>query len=128
VVYRGAHSRGSVADRPMIDSRRRDILTNGWCGAIMTLKRVTSMRKTIRVVFDGEVLRPQEPVDLEPDTAYTITIQPEVQEQPVPEASEDEEYPLTVIARLATDMGVTDLAERHDYYANRRIRDTLDEQ
>lgn len=32
---------------------------------------------TITVVFDGEVLRPEEPVDLEPNTRYKVTIQPQ---------------------------------------------------
>jgi len=33
------------------------------------------MTRTIQAVFDGEVLRPQEPLDLEPETRVQITIQ-----------------------------------------------------
>ena len=32
-------------------------------------------------------------------------------------------YPLTVIADLAVDVGVDDLAERHDYYAHGKLED-----
>ena len=32
---------------------------------------------TITVIFDGEVLRPDEPLDLEPNARYKVTIQPE---------------------------------------------------
>ena len=32
---------------------------------------------TITVVFDGEVLRPESPLDLEPNARYIVTIQPE---------------------------------------------------
>lgn len=32
-------------------------------------------------------------------------------------------YPLTLIANLATDAGVTDLAERHDFYARGKLKD-----
>jgi excisionase family DNA binding protein len=35
----------------------------------------------------------------------------------------DEMYPLTLIRQLATDMGVDDLADRHDAYAHGRIDD-----
>ena len=32
-------------------------------------------------------------------------------------------HPLTLIAELALDAGVTDLAERHDFYAHRKVED-----
>lgn len=32
-------------------------------------------------------------------------------------------YPLRLIADLAMDVGVTDLAERHDFYANGKLED-----
>lgn len=32
------------------------------------------MEKTVRAVFDGRALWPEEPVDLEPDTQVTVTI------------------------------------------------------
>ncbi len=75
------------------------------------------MSHTIHVIFDGEVFRPEESVPLKPNTRYRVTVE-EQEEQP--ESSQEAEHPLTAIARLATDMGVTDLAERHDYYARRR--------
>jgi hypothetical protein len=68
------------------------------------------MQQTIRAVFDGQVLRPQDPVDLEPNVTYVVIIE---NERPARTDSEEEPYPLTEIGRLATDMGVTDLAERH---------------
>lgn len=33
------------------------------------------MTRTVQAVFDGEVLRPQEPLDLEPQTRVQITIE-----------------------------------------------------
>lgn len=33
------------------------------------------------------------------------------------------EHPLTLIANIATDVGVTDLAERHDFYAHGKLED-----
>ncbi len=32
------------------------------------------MEKTLTVVFDGEVFRPESPVDLTPNTSYEITV------------------------------------------------------
>jgi hypothetical protein len=32
------------------------------------------MKRTIQVIFDGEVLRPEEPLDLEPNGRYQVTI------------------------------------------------------
>ncbi len=34
---------------------------------------------TLTVIFDGEVLRPDEPLDLEPNVRYVVTIQPEAE-------------------------------------------------
>jgi hypothetical protein len=34
-----------------------------------------NMGKTVRAVFDGEVLRTEEPIDLRPDTTYFVTIE-----------------------------------------------------
>ena len=80
------------------------------------------MAQTIRATFDGEVLRPEGPVDLEPNTTYRVTIE---REAPVAAESADvvvdEECALTIIGRLATDMGITDFAARHDFYAHGRI-------
>jgi len=32
-------------------------------------------------------------------------------------------HPLTLIAQMAVDVGVTDLADRHDYYAHGKLED-----
>ena len=34
------------------------------------------MSQTVEAIFDGEVLRPDEPIDLEPNTRVKITIEP----------------------------------------------------
>jgi predicted DNA-binding antitoxin AbrB/MazE fold protein len=72
------------------------------------------MVKTLRAIFDGTVLRPDEPVDLKPNTRVVVTIETE---ESAP-AGEEQDYPLTRIGRLATDMGVTDLSVRHSEYAH----------
>jgi predicted DNA-binding antitoxin AbrB/MazE fold protein len=76
------------------------------------------MTKTLRAVFDGAVLRPEEPVDLQPNQRYLVTIE---REDHTVEMGEAEDYPLTQIGRLATDMGVTDLSIRHSWYAHGRL-------
>lgn len=73
------------------------------------------MTKTLRAVFDGKVLRPEEPVDLTPDTRYVVTVEREEERE---ERKVEEAYPLTHILELATDMGVTDLSTRHNWYAH----------
>jgi hypothetical protein len=72
------------------------------------------MKRTIDVVFDGEVLRPVEPLDLEPNTRYRVTIE----EQPTPSERETEEQPpLMTFLDLAQDLDLpTDFAEQHDHY------------
>ena len=76
------------------------------------------MAKTLRAIFDGNVLRPEGSVDLQPNTWYVITIEREA------EAKADEEtYPLTKLLTLATDMGVTDLSTRHKLYRSRGDKD-----
>lgn len=83
------------------------------------------MAKTIRAVFDGEVLRPEQPTDLQPRRTFEITIGREVAPKECPP---QEEYPLTRIAQLARDLGIEDLATGHDRYAHRRIdRETDDD-
>ena len=42
------------------------------------------MAKTLTVIFDGEILRPEGPVDLEPNVRYRLTVE---QEAHVSEAS-----------------------------------------
>ena len=76
------------------------------------------MTKTLRAIFDGNVLRPEGSVDLQPNTWYVVTIEREEGEK-----TEGETYPLTKILTLATDMGVTDLSTRHDWYAHGHRKD-----
>ena len=75
------------------------------------------MAQAVRAVFDGQVLRPEQPIDLEPGTTYVVTIEGEAPADDGPPA-EAVPYPLTEIARLAVDMGVADLAARHHQYAH----------
>jgi hypothetical protein len=57
----------------------------------------------------GKALIPEGPVNLRPNVTYTVTVE---------EADQaDEPHILDQILALATDMGVTDLAGRHDDYA-----------
>ena len=66
------------------------------------------MTKTLRAIFDGDVLRPEGAVDLQPNTWYVVTVEREEEAK-----AEEETYPLTQILSLATDMGITDLSTRH---------------
>ena len=76
------------------------------------------MAKSIRAVFDGTVLRPEEPVDLKPNSRCVVTIEPEDENR---EQHKEGTYPLSTIAALATDMGVDDLSTRHSWYAHGRL-------
>jgi hypothetical protein len=82
------------------------------------------MSTTVRAVFDGQVFRPDEPVALEPNARYVLT----VEREGGPAGADGREgagvYPLSALGALATDMGVTDLAARHDWYARRGVDDT----
>ncbi len=76
------------------------------------------MAKILKAFFDGTVLRPDEPADLKPNTRYVLTIEPEDEHG---RKGQDTIHPLTAIGKLATDMGVTDLSSRHDFYAHGRL-------
>jgi hypothetical protein len=69
------------------------------------------MRRTIVAVFDGEVLRPQESLDLQRDTRYTITIEglPDGETSHEPGVLDD-------LLEFSVDTGIEDLAEQHDHY------------
>lgn len=66
------------------------------------------MSETISAHFDGTVIVPDVPLGLPPGRRLRVRI----------ETVEPESYPLTEIAQLATDMGVSDLADRHEQYAH----------
>lgn len=76
------------------------------------------MAKIIYLTFDGQVFRPDGPLDLPPNTRYLVTVE---RQEPGLAADEDDPYPLSEILRLATDMGVSDLSTRHSWYAHGRL-------
>ncbi len=41
----------------------------------------------------------------------------------VQEATPEIKHPLTLIAEMAVDAGVSDLAERHDFYAHKKLEE-----
>jgi hypothetical protein len=70
------------------------------------------MERVVDVIFDGEVLRPVKPLDLERDARYRVFIE---------EVEPGDELPdgpgiLDDILDLAMPFGVSDLAEQHDHY------------
>lgn len=78
------------------------------------------MARTIRAIFDGVVLRPEGQVDLEPDKLYLLTVEADAEQVA---RGQENSYPLTEIAKLALDMGVSDLSSRHDQYAHGHVED-----
>ena len=68
------------------------------------------MSQTITAVFDGQVLRPDAPVDLEPNARYVLTIEPAATAPPPGDAWE-------VLERLTgTVEAPSDWAAEHDHY------------
>lgn len=67
------------------------------------------MSKTIAAVFDGEVLRPQEPLELQPNTRVRITI-----EEPAPSQHKPQSF--LHIARSLHLEGPPDWSERLEEY------------
>ena len=70
------------------------------------------MTLKFRAQFDGQALRPSEPIELKANVEYEVTVR---ERKARPKRSE--KHILDRIYELATDMGVTDLAEHHDDYA-----------
>lgn len=70
------------------------------------------MTRSVEVIYDGEVLRPQEPLDLEPNTRHLIIIESE------PSTGAPVTVPRAIgrILARAKPLGVPDLAEQHDHY------------
>lgn len=65
------------------------------------------MQRSVQMLFDGEVLRPMEPLDLEPNQHYRVTIEPE---SPLGGVLDD-------IVALAGDLDLPpDFAAQHDHY------------
>lgn len=69
------------------------------------------MSTTLHAVFDGEVLRLEEKADLELNARYKVVLEREGESERIAD-----EYPLTALLDLSTDMGVEDLASNHDEY------------
>lgn len=77
------------------------------------------MTKTIRATYDGQVLRPEGPIGLPPNS--TIDIHFDVPESATTGPDEEEELD-DPFEGLAVDMGIVDLAEHFDDYRfGRRI-------
>jgi hypothetical protein len=79
--------------------------------------RSFDMEKSATVYYDGEVFRPEGPIDLEPNTRYVISI------EAVPAPAEPENRPqhvetaLEVLDRLTGSIeGPGDWAAEHDHY------------
>ena len=68
-------------------------------------------KKTLTVTFDGQVLCPEEPVDLEPNVHYIVTIERKEEKPLVPS-----NRAFRKILERATNLGVSDLAEQHDHW------------
>ena len=69
------------------------------------------MKKALKLVFDGQVFQPEEPVDLTPNTCYFAIIE-KIEEGPkkIPNRA------LRRIRERAMDLGIYDLARQHDHY------------
>jgi predicted DNA-binding antitoxin AbrB/MazE fold protein len=67
------------------------------------------MSQTVEAIFDGEVLRPDEPIDLEPNTRVRVTIEPT-------HSSEKKGKSFLQIARSLKLEGPADWSERLDDY------------
>jgi hypothetical protein len=68
----------------------------------------------IHATFDGKVLLPEEPLLLETSRRYSLTIEEDSEEK-----GKESQHVLSRLTKMATDLGVPDLAERHDDYALR---------
>lgn len=68
------------------------------------------MTRTLTVVFDGEVFRPTEPVELPAGTEYRVTLEPRAEAGAGPPES------VRRILERSTDLGLpADLAAQHDH-------------
>jgi predicted DNA-binding antitoxin AbrB/MazE fold protein len=77
------------------------------------------MSQTVEATFDGEVLRPDEPIDLEPNTRVRVTIEPA-------NASKKKTQSFLLTARSLQLEGPPDWSARLDDYLY-GIKDCLDD-
>ncbi|MGD9894916.1 MAG: antitoxin family protein [Dehalococcoidia bacterium] len=68
------------------------------------------MQRIVHVIFDGEVLRPEEPLDLQPNARYHVIIESSS------ETPEQGTGMLDDILELAVDFGIPDLAAQFEHY------------
>ena len=71
------------------------------------------MTKRLHAVFDGKVLRPEGPVDLELNGHYMLTIEPMEKVEGIYPVEND---PAFNLSSLAVKTGIPDLATEHDHY------------
>lgn len=69
--------------------------------------------KKIHAVFDGKVLCPEGPVELEVNGRYILNIEPVKKDKPLDNAGPDSAFDLS---SLAVKTGIPDLATEHDHY------------
>jgi hypothetical protein len=69
--------------------------------------------RTIRARFNGTHIELEEPLKLKPDAKLLVTVLEDG-------TDENSVYPLTLLRHIAVDMGVDDLATRHQSYAHPR--------
>ncbi len=68
------------------------------------------MTRTLTAVFDGEVLRPDDTLDLKPNARYRVTVEDEV-------VIAEEQSAWDVLAQLASTVDApADWATEHDHY------------
>ena len=72
------------------------------------------MLSTITVIFDGEVFRPETPINLESDRRYVITIKPESVPIITPETTENSWDILE--GMIGTVEAPPDWSKEHDHY------------
>ena len=68
------------------------------------------MNKTVKVIFDGQTLRPESPLDLQPNTEYLVTIEAEL-----PRIAEGDAWDLLEEATGSVN-APTDWSSEHDHY------------
>ena len=71
------------------------------------------MIKKGHAIFDGKVLCPEEPIELEINGHYILNIEPVKKDEPIVNVESDLAYDL---ASLAVKTGISDLATEHDHY------------
>ena len=72
------------------------------------------MTKTLEAVFDGEVLRPDEPLEIDPNTRVRITLEVEGEEEE--EKPKGEPYSSLLLAASLKLQGPSDFSERIEDY------------